>query len=299
MRLPKKAALSAVVMAMAFNATILSPLHTSPASANAIAPKHKILSAGDHVESLTWGGLTRTFLVHVPSGRALAGRPLVVVFHGAGNTASSTADSTDFEQVANRLGDDVVFAQGYHNTWDDLVGNTASARAHVNDIGFANALLNALTPLIEYNVSRVALTGFSNGALMVETLGCRLAGRINLIVPVEGELGSAVGATCKPSRPINVLEIHSTADTTIPYSGGTYYATGGSVSVLSAPASAARWAELDGCNATPVMTTGAGLRFTHYSGCRNGVTVRLRTIVGGSHSWGSNIGQLVMSTLGH
>ncbi len=263
------------------------------------ASSHHVLSVGYHWESLVWGGLTRTYLVHVPSGRSLVGRPLIVVYHGAGDTASSTVAATDFEQAASRMGDDVVFLQGYRNTWNDLAGNTPAEQANVDDIGFTNAVLNALKPLTQYKVTRVALTGFSNGALMVETLGCRLAGRISLIVPVEGELGTAVSATCRPSRPINVLEIHATADSSIPYGGGTFAGVGGNVSVLSAPATAAEWARLDGCSLPPTTTTGSGVDLVRYSGCRAGVSVRLRTIVGGSHTWGTNIGQLVAATLGH
>ena len=134
---------------------------------------------------------------------------------------------------------------------------------------------------------------------MVETLGCRVAARIRLIVPVEGELNSAVSPGCAPSRPLNVYEIHGTADTSIPYGGGTFAGDGGPVSVLSARASAARWATLDGCSSTPRRTSSAGVSLTLYGGCRGGVNVTLRTILAGTHQWGSNIGILVTTALGH
>ena len=155
-----------------------------------------------------------------------------------------TIATTNFEQVADRTGDIVAFLQGYSNTWDELAGHTPAAQHHIDDIGYTAAVLAALSPLVGYNTSRVAVTGLSNGALMVETLGCRLASKIRLIVPVEGELASAVSPSCAPSRPINVLEIHGTADPSIPYNGGVFIGVGGAVSVLSARATVARWAHL-------------------------------------------------------
>lgn len=249
--------------------------------------------------SLRWGGITRQYVVHVPPGRLQNNRPLILVYHGAEDTAASTIASTDFEQVANKVGDLVVFLQGYENTWNDLAGNTPAAHAHIDDIGFTNAVLNALTTLTHYNPNKVALTGLSNGALMVQTLGCRLASRINLIVPVEGEMDTAVSRSCSPSRPINVYEVHATADSSIPYIGGKFMGVGGEVFVLSAPATVAKWAHLDHCITGPTTSPGAGITLTRYVSCRNGVTVTLRTILGGAHVWGNNIGALVAAQLGH
>lgn len=273
-------------------------LNVADASQRATATSQSLLPAGDHAESLKWGGVTRSYIVHVPSGKPVANRPLILVYHGADGTAAATAATTNFEQVANRVGDVVVFLQGYGDTWNELAGHTPAALAHIDDVGFTGAVLNALKPLTRYNANRVALTGYSNGALMVESLGCRLASRIYLIVPVEGELNTAVSVRCAPSRPVNVYEIHGTADPTIPFSGGTFSGVGGQVSVLSAQASAAKWARLDGCATTPNVTTGARISITRYLRCRDSVTVTLRTVVGGLHVWGSNIGELVTGALG-
>ena len=258
-----------------------------------------LLSPGDHRESLQWGGMTRMYIVHVPPGRAVKNRPLILVYHGATDTDTITIATTDFEQVADRTGDIVAFLQGYSNTWDELAGHTPAAQHHIDDIGYTEAVLAALSPLVGYNTSRVAVTGLSNGALMVETLGCRLASKIRLIVPVEGELASAVSPSCAPSRPINVLEIHGTADPSIPYNGGVFIGVGGAVSVLSARATVARWAHLDRCATGPVTTPGRGITLTRFTRCHSGVSVTLRTIVGGVHVWGSNIGELVTVALGH
>jgi polyhydroxybutyrate depolymerase len=60
---------------------------------------------------------------------------------------------------------------------------------------------------------------------MVEDLGCRLSGRVLLVVPVEGQMSNVQSATCSLVKPENVYEIHGTTDPDIPYNGG-YFASG-------------------------------------------------------------------------
>jgi polyhydroxybutyrate depolymerase len=258
-----------------------------------------LLTPGDYPETLSVGGFTRHMTVHVPPVSSVAGRPLILVYHGAGGTMASTVAETNFEQVANQQGDNVVFLQGFSDTWNEGAGHTPAEQAHVDDVAFTSAVLNELTGLVDYNPKKVAATGISNGALMVEDLGCHLSSRISLIVPVEGEIPIAVSSICAVSRPMNVYEIHGTADPNIPYGGGHFNGVGGGTTVLSAPASVARWAHLDGCS--PHLSTvhlNQTVILTKYSHCRGNVNVTLRTIVGGLHVWGSNIGQIVTQVLG-
>ncbi|HLK46039.1 MAG TPA: hypothetical protein VKT18_08610 [Acidimicrobiales bacterium] len=148
-----------------------------------------------------------------------------------------------------------------------------------------------------FDHARVVAVGFSNGALMVEDLGCRLAGRLAMIVPVEGELAERQSAHCAPAKPISVYEVHGTADTAIPYSGGQFGGSDGPVE-LSAPKSAARWAALDHCAPSPRHTSASSsIRLATYHGCRHAVVVTLRTIVGGVHQWEPDIGWVVHAAL--
>ena len=273
-------------------------LSVDSAGVDASVAKAHLLTTGDHHETLTWGGIVRSYIVHVPSGRDVAGRPLILVYPGSGETAAGALTSTNFERVADRVGDIVVFMQGYRSSWDELAGTTYAVQAHIDDVGFTRAVLKALIPLTAYNVDRVALAGFSNGAEMVQTLGCRVAASIRLIVPIEGEILSAISPRCAPSRPINVYEIHGTADGTIPYDGGTFEGDNGLVSVLSAPATVAQWASLDGCDPHPESSSSPGFTLTQYLGCSSQVSVTLRTIIGGTHTWGGDIGTLVVRALG-
>jgi polyhydroxybutyrate depolymerase len=239
--------------------------------------------------------MTRSFILHVPPGNAVANRPLILVYHASTASAATTEQNTDFRSVANQTGELVAYMQGYKNTWNEGTGHSPAATLHIDDVGYSAATIALIEQLVPFDHNRVVATGFSNGALMVEYLGCQLASELALIVPVEGELPDVDSASCAPARPVSVYEIHATADSVIPYSGGSFTGVYGGTTVLSAPASVARWAQLDLCSTTPTLTPSSSITLTTYTSCQNGVTATLRTIVGGSPVWGSNIGWLVDS----
>jgi polyhydroxybutyrate depolymerase len=257
------------------------------------------LGPGNYEVKLTVGHRLRCLILFVPPNPSVKNRPLVLVYHGALDTASSTEEGTDFEQIATSTGEVVAFMQGYGDTWNDDAGTTPAEKAHVNDLAFTSAAILKIERLVTFDHKRIVAAGFSNGALMVQLIGCRMANTITLIVPVEGQLPVKVSRGCTPSRPVSVYEIHGTDDTAIPYNGGTFIGVGGgAITVLSAPKSAARWAKLDGCSSTPVVTMPqSGIQLLKFKSCKGFSQVRLRTIYGGVHQWGSNIGQLVASAI--
>lgn len=252
------------------------------------------LGPGNHAITIKVGDRHRSFILYIPPNPPVAHRPLVLVFHGADSTAAQTERDTDFEPVAARDGEVLAFLQGYGDTWNESAGHTPAARAHVNDVAFTAAVIAAVGRLVDFDHAHVVAAGVSNGALMVEDLGCKLSGSLALIVPVEGELPVSVARSCAPARPISVLEVHGTADTAIPYGGGPFAGVGGGTTVLSAPGSVARWAALDRCARTPRVTRPApSIRLTTYTRCAKHATVTLRTIVGGGHVWGASIAVVV------
>ena len=267
-------------------------------SAQAQASTINRLSSGSHTLTITVGTMERTFIVDVPNGKPVANRALVLVYHGANDTASNTVNETDLLQQVTAQGDLIAFLQGYENTWNEGSGSTAARTAHVNDVAFTADVIARIRKVTPLDPSRVAAVGISNGAIMVEDLGCHLSGRISLIVPVEGQMSTVQSSTCSLAKPENVYEIHGTADPTIPYSGGYFSTSVGYDTLLSAPNSVARWAQLDGCSKGPVTSTpNSVISLATYSQCRGGASVTLETIVGGAHNWPSNVGQLVVQQL--
>ena len=114
---------------------------------------------------------------------------------------------------------------------------------------------------------------------MVQRLGCELAGKITAVLSVSGSL---IVDSCKPSRPISVMEIHGDADDLVPLNGGRTLGIGTfrpSLYVML------QWASLDGCGLTPQTADGAAATTYTWSPCQAGSTVVLVVVKAGAHSW--------------
>lgn len=257
------------------------------------------LGPGNYDVKLSVGSRLRCLILYVPPNPPEKDRPLVLVFHGALDTAQSTEQGTDFEAVAESTGEVVAFLQGYGDSWNDGAGTPPAEKAHVDDLAFTSSAIVKIERLVAFDHKRIIAAGFSNGALMVQLIGCRMANVVELIVPVEGQLPVNVSKGCAPSTPVSVYEIHGLEDPLVPYKGGSFIGYGGgAITVLSAPASVARWAKLDGCAQKAVVTTPtSGIEMRTYRGCHHDSLVRLRTIDAGGHSWGNNIGELVAEAI--
>jgi polyhydroxybutyrate depolymerase len=103
------------------------------------------------------------------------------------------------------------------------------------------------------DAGHVFANGMSNGAFMTNRLGCERADVFAAIAPVAGTSGVNVG--CAPSRPVAVLAIHGTADPLVPFTGGPMTGRAGPATIVSAPAMAQRWRELDGRPDPPTEDT--------------------------------------------
>lgn len=245
------------------------------------------------------GGHERSFLLYVPPGdSAQHPLPLVLVYHGAGETAVEQSTETDLLSLAEqRHGMLLAFPQGYDDTWNEGAGHTPAEQAGINDVAFTSAMLSDIEAHHAVDMRAVVATGISNGALLTEYLGCEIAANLTLIAPVEGELPATVSPHCSPSEAVSVYEVHGTSDPAIPYNGGHFDGAGGGTTVLSAPESAARWAALDHCSPHARRARSGQTVTSTYSGCRDGVGVTLATIMGGVHQWPANFGQTLTSVI--
>ena len=238
-------------------------------------------SATEPPGALTFGGLQRTYLLHVPAGLE---RPngLVLNLHGAGQTGFDQSVGTNYDAVANQHGFVVAYPDGIDMSWADGRGASIPDRQGVDDVGFLSALIDRLTRDFGVPPGRVFVTGMSAGAFMANRLACDRADLVAAIAPVAGTLGSAV--PCNPSKPVAVLAVHGTADPVVPYNGGPMVGRGGASDIVSAPALAERWAAADRC-APPVDAPAAEGRRLTAVGCAGGTEVELVSIDGGGHNW--------------
>ncbi len=248
-------------------------------------------ASGDPVRTAVIDGRSRQWLVHVPPGYRVGHRvPLVLAFHGHYSSPEKMAYLTGLDQVADRAGFIVVYPAGVDRSWAAGVDSPAD-KAGVDDVAFTVALLDRLQAHYSIDPAHVVLTGFSNGAHLVQLLGCRLAGRVSAIVPVSGTFAPSVADNCHPERPLDVVEFHGTSDPVDPFAGGRIHVPDGG-QVLSVAVTMGDWAGWNHCSAAPLESAIAGrtddamtVTRRDYPACAGGVQVSLYEIAGAGHTW--------------
>src|SRR5690606_11379293 len=87
--------------------------------------------------------------------------------------------------------------------------------------------------------NQVFVLGHSNGGYMAYRMACERADAITAIASLAGN-ASSMPEACTPSRPVNVVHLHGTADDTVPFAG--------------AMPSVEQWAMKNGCGTTRTPT---------------------------------------------
>ena len=260
-------------------------------------------AATNTTESITVNGMKRTYVLHVPNG--LTGRvPLILSFHGHGGDGAGQERLTRMNPLSDRYGFIIAYPDGIDRGWND--GRQANANG-VDDVAFANALIDEVENRYSVDPKRVYATGFSNGGVFSNYLGCNLANRIAAVAPVSGSLPVADVPRCHPERALPVLEIGGTADPIMPFDGGTIVVFGRNRGqVISFAQDGAFWAKNASCSATPTTTPlpaiappdGTTVTRTSYTGCHAGADVVEYSVNGGGHTWPDGVPYLPKFVIG-
>ena len=176
-------------------------------------------NADERKRTLSINGTAREYTLIAPD-RVASPLPLLIVYHGGGQTAERARGYTRFDAVAVAKNFVVAYPQGLSNNWNDgrkSADLAERAASTTNDLEFTEQIIAQLAAEGLVNRSRVFLTGSSNGGMMSMYAGCRLTGRIAGIAPVVANL--PVDWKCEaPGLP--ALFIHGTDDAFMPYAGG-------------------------------------------------------------------------------
>lgn len=233
--------------------------------------------AGAQEGTLLVGGQERRYLLHVPPATD-RGLRLLVVLHGGGGTPGRMAEHTAFNRLADSSGMAVVYPAAIDGLWRDGRGGETD-RA---DLDFLSRLLDTLGTRRNLDVSRVYLTGISNGGSMAYRAACEFPERIAAIAVVAAPLLTTVAWHCPDGKPVSVLVIHGTADRLAPFTGGRR--------ALPVERAAAFWATRAGCAAPGEprridrIRDGTVVWHTVFPSCR-AADVELYAIQGGGHTW--------------
>ena len=236
--------------------------------------------------SIMHGGLERTYILYVPEkytpGTAV---PLILNFHGYTSNNLEQMFYGDFRPIADTAGFIVVHPMGTIDQLGNPHWNVGWGTSTVNDVGFTIALIDSLSATYTIDPERIYSTGMSNGGFFSYKLACELSDRIAAIASVTGTMNVNQTATCNPSHPMPVMEIHGTADETVAYDGNFFFA--------STPTVVAWWADFNECDTPPTITpmedtdSADGCTAEHhvYINGNSGSSVEHYKIIGGQHTW--------------
>jgi len=235
--------------------------------------------------SFMYEGILRDYRAYIPAmyDPAMA-VPLVFNLHGYGSNNVQQEIYGDFRPIADTAGFIIVHPNGTFDIHDSRYWNTFG-NSTVDDIGFLSALIDTLDADYNIDLNRIYATGMSNGGFMSYELACGLSGRIAAIASVTGSMIYSHFSSCNASHPTPVMEIHGTADNTVPFNGNVFFVP---IDTL-----VSYWVGYNHCLTTPTLTqipdidTTDGCTaelFTYVAGDA-GSKVALFKIIGGEHTW--------------
>ncbi len=235
--------------------------------------------------SFLWDGLQRTYRLYVPEIYDPAiETPLLFNLHGYGSNNLEQEYYGDFRPIA----DTANFIIAHPNGTTDISGNrfwNTFGFSDVDDLGFLSALIDTIGFSLNIDQQRVYSAGMSSGGFMGYDLACFLSDRIAAVASVTGSMLWQRFENCNPLHPIPIMQIHGTADATVPYNGNAVFAHIDSLVSF--------WVNINNCHPIPEIievpdidpNDGCTAEQHIYTGGDNGSSVEFFKVLGGGHSW--------------
>jgi polyhydroxybutyrate depolymerase len=231
---------------------------------------------GDYLDSVMASNLERWFVVHIPPqyepGEPM---PLVLNLHGRSSNAIQQRDASRMNQKADEEGFIVVYPQalGQPTTWFGVLFGEEGQP----DMAFFAELIRYLERQISVDPARIYATGISNGATMVNRLGCEMSVVFAAVAPVAGAHSGL--HLCEIVQPVSMLAVHGTEDQIIPFEGV-------APDVPSVQTWVEAWAERNGCLGGPRSEQPyEDVLLESWDDCDDGTAVGLYAVEGGGHTW--------------
>ena len=176
----------------------------------------------EHVIELTRDGLPRSALAVVPE--ELDGpAPVIFVLHGVIETGEIIRAVTDrrFEALGAEHGWATVYPSAFLRVWNIGEGpGAARLLPPRDDLGYLDAVLDAVAAEVEIDRSRVFAAGFSQGGIMSLAWACKRPGKLRAIAVMGMALPAMFADDCAADPPQGVLLAHATRDQVVPFGGG-------------------------------------------------------------------------------
>jgi poly(3-hydroxybutyrate) depolymerase len=235
----------------------------------------------------------RTFYAWVPkSYDGTTAFPVIFSFHGLGDDCLNFGPATGFQDLSETRNFLYVYPCGYPgligNAWN--AGTCCNTLGNIDDVTFTKDMLALMVQNYNVDLNRVYVSGFSNGAMMAEILGCVAPDIFHATASVSGivelEPGNSGGedacsrAYSNFTQRVSTVNIHGDFDFVVPWTGDAI------LGFPDVPTNFADWSVRNNCQGSAVTTFSKGA-YTEstYQHCVNGTTVRVVKHSGGGHEW--------------
>jgi polyhydroxybutyrate depolymerase len=228
-------------------------------------------------------GEKREYVLYVPSSYDRSRpTPLVISMHGAGLWGAAQRDISRWNELADRKGFIVVYPSGVGGN-GVRVWRAEPGEGLTKDVRFISDLIDTLSVAYNIDSTRIYANGLSNGGGMSFALSCTLSNRI-AAVGMVGAAQTLPWRWCTDEKPVPMIAFHGTADSAVPYNGGSSWISPGLWP--NVPKWVANWAKRNRCGSNPsdsAVTSDVTRR--EYTDCADDAAVVLYTIQGGGHTW--------------
>ena len=244
-------------------------------------------------------GFYRSYRVHVPPGYdAEKPMPLVVVIHGAFDTAEGMETFSGFSALADQKDFLVLYPNGmglfgWLQHWNAGHCCGKAAEDKIDDVGFLEAAILDVRTQLRVDPKRVFVVGFSNGGMMAYRFAAEktdlLAGAAFLAASMGGRASDKVPQwrIPNPKGPLPVIIMHGMADADVPFEGGVSPRRGGTRTYWSVMDSVKFWVNNDECIDNPQKTQICEDRVevVSWKDCAEDSAVSLVMIKDWAHDW--------------
>ena len=244
-------------------------------------------------------GARRTYLVHIPPDyNPQIALPLVVVIHGAFDTAGGMEKFSGFSDLANRENFIVMYPNGmgifgFLQHWNagHCCGKAASDK--VDDVGFVAAAIEDVIALLKIDPDRIYMVGFSNGGMLTYRFAAERGDLLAAVAPLAASIGGQPSEEepewriPDPIQPLSVISLHGLADDDITYEGGVSLHRGGTRTYWSVEKSIDFWVSHNGCNpkAADSYLNSGSVHIKSWGVCSNDTEVALYLLENWGHVW--------------
>ncbi|MCG6908960.1 MAG: alpha/beta hydrolase [Deltaproteobacteria bacterium] len=244
-------------------------------------------------------GSRRSYLVHVPPAyEDRTPLPLVVVIHGAFETAWDIEKRSGFSDLADREGFVALYPNGmglfgFLQHWNAGHCCGKAAEDGIDDVGFIATAIDDVRTRLSIDPDRTYAVGFSNGGMLAYRFAAEKTGTLAALAVVAATIGGRpsdnvpVWRPRKPSGPLPVIVFHGLDDDAVPPQGGVSSKRGGKRTFLSIEDSIRFWVTNNGCNREPLSGERRqnSVRIQTWKGCRQGADVVLYLLEKWGHVW--------------